>query len=197
MEFWTVPPMWTGRTVAVLASGRSLTREVAQSVCHLPRIVVNDTYRRAPDAEIIYASDRTWWERNAEALAMPGLKVTVQGPDKPFPGVLVLRSTGKRGFDPDPSALRNQGNSGGAALHMAVHTGAARILLFGFDMRGAHWHNDRVHAPQTFTRWISAMGELAAALRGRVEVLNCSGPGSALHCFPHARAADVLERLAA
>lgn len=196
MTAWTVPPMWKGRTVVVLASGASLTRAAVASVRHLPRIAVNDTYKLAPDAEIIFALDRSWWQRNAEALAMPGFKVTADAPAAPYPGVLTMRNSGKRGFDPDPAALRTQGNSGGAALHLAVHTGAARILLLGFDMRGAHWHNDRVHAPPTFQRWIRAMDEFAEVVRDRVEVLNCA-PSSALHCYRRIELADAMERLAA
>lgn len=179
-----------------MASGPSMSQAVADAVRHLPRVAVNDTYKLALDAEIIYASDLTWWQRNAAALALPGLKVTVDGVDRSLPGVLALRNTGKRGFDADPGALRTQGNSGGAALHLAVHTGAARILLLGFDMRGPHWHDERVHAPQTFGRWIDAMREFAEAVRDRVEILNCS-PWSALRCFPRVNLDDVIERQAA
>jgi len=50
-------PAWQGATVAVLASGPSLTQEVADSVKHLPRIAVRRAFRLAPDADLVLALD--------------------------------------------------------------------------------------------------------------------------------------------
>src|SRR6185436_8474475 len=110
MTYWTVPPMWKGRTVAVLASGPSMSQSVADSVRHLPRITVNTTYQLARDAEITYACDAVWWAKYPDALEGPGLKVAMEavpGTHPPTPeAVKVLRNSGRTGFDPDPSALR-------------------------------------------------------------------------------------------
>lgn len=50
VTYWTVPQMWAGRTVAVMASGPSMSKDVADKVraARLPVIVVNNTYRLAP-----------------------------------------------------------------------------------------------------------------------------------------------------
>lgn len=201
MTYWTVPPMWAGKTVAVLASGPSMSAEVAAAVRHLPRIAVNTTYRLAPDAEVIYACDAQWWKQNPEALLSPVIKVCVEPLRNCRPAVHesinVLRNSGTRGFDPSPNQVRTLNNSGAQALQVAAHAKASTILLCGFDMRGGHWHGD--HEPPLgnasagkMAQWAESFRDLAHGLSALgVEVLNCT-PGSALDCFPHVRLSDAL-----
>lgn len=194
---WRVPAMWTGRTVAVLASGPSMTPHVAAAVRSVPTIVINDTFRLAPWAALLYAADEAWWHANPDALAFAGLKVSVAS----VPGVEQLRNSGTQGFDDDPGCLRTGSNSGYQAVHLAAHAGAARILLCGFDLsakKGAHWFGTHGSglvntAPETYARFIRRFEELQPLLAARgVEVVNCT-PGSALKCFPAADLADMLE----
>lgn len=181
--------MWSGQTVAVLASGPSLSLEQSQQVAAagIPAVVTNNTYQRAPGAALLYAADASWWHENREALAFPGLKVSAQ--DVPSAAVLTLRMTGADGYDPDPECLRTGGNSGYASVHIAAQAGAKRILLLGFDMRASgHWHGEHPkplrRTPQpTYERWIARFEGLAVELAQRgVDVINCT-PGSALQCF--------------
>lgn len=208
---WQVPKMWAGQTVVVMATGPSLTREQANlvAVAGLPVLAVNDNAidverngklvpAMAPQAEMLYASDADWWRVNAQsALKFPGLKVTCMDSVE-FKAVKLLRQSGMTGFDPDPKHLRTGGNSGYAAIHIAIQAGAERILLLGFDMTshgGAkpHWFGKHIAGLRptddgTFTRWI----ERFPALMGHgAEIINCS-PGSALKCFPTADLAEVL-----
>lgn len=202
MTYWTVPPMWEGRTVAILASGPSMSPTVAASVAHLPRIVINTTYRLAPDADILYACDPAWWQAHPEAAAVRGIKLALEhAPGKRLPvpaGVLFMRNTGRLGFDPSPACLRTGDNSGAQAVQVAVHARAARILLLGFDMKGGHWHGAHPAGlaptgPSQCRKFVTAFRSLALELARRpVEILNCT-PGSALDCFPRARLADVLK----
>lgn len=202
MSYWTVPPMWEGRTVAILASGPSMSPAVAAAVAHLPRIAVNTTCRLAPDADVIYAADAQWWDAHPSAVELPGVKVSIEvSPGhriKPLPdAVRVLRNTGRRGFDPDPSALRTHGNSGAQAVQIAVHARAGRVLLCGFDMRGGHWHGQHPKglanpSEPVLARFIESFRDLARALAPTgVSVINCT-PGSALDCFPCEPLADAL-----
>lgn len=197
MTYWRVPRMWEGRTVAVMASGPSMSPEVAAAVAHLPRIAVNTTYRLAPDADVIYGSDVKWWNANPEAAACRGIKCSIEArpgvPPANLPGsVVLLRNSGREGFDANPGAVRTHNNSGAVAVQIAEHAGAARILLLGFDMRGGHWHDPHpVGNPdgRHFLRWISTFRGLARSLRA--QVLNCT-PDSALDCFPRMSLADAL-----
>ena len=45
MSFWSVPRLWPGATVAILASGPSMNQAVADRVraAGLPAIAINDT----------------------------------------------------------------------------------------------------------------------------------------------------------
>lgn len=196
-HLWSVPRMWAGRTVAILASGPSMTPAVAEAVraAGIPAIVVNTTHRLAPWADLLYAADEAWWMHpdNRDALQFAGLKVSVGV----VPGVLRLRNGGNVGFDPDPQSLRTGGNSGYQALHIAVHAGAARVLLCGFDLRGCHWHGPhpaplRKTEPDVYTRWRERYATLLPALAERgVDVANVT-PGSALSCFRRSVLEDEL-----
>jgi hypothetical protein len=112
--------------------------------------------------------------------------------------VLQLLNSGETGFDPDPHCLRTGGNGGYQALHLAVHAGAARVLLFGFDMRGSHWHGDheaplRNPKPHQFANWIERFAAVAPELARRgVDVVNCT-PDSDLTCFRFASLCDLRQ----
>jgi hypothetical protein len=187
-------PVWKGQTVAVLGSGPTMSKKVADSVKHLPRIVLNTTYQLAPDADYIYAADPPWWHRFPEVFACPGLKVSAQASTQIHPNtpekVLILRNGGRYGFDDRPGYIRTGPMGGYAALHLAASLGATQILLHGFDCHGGHWHGphpDGLGNPleQTYRGWIRALENLAPMLKQRgVEVINCT-PNSRLSekCF--------------
>lgn len=193
---WSVPRCFENGTVAVLASGPSMNADVVHAVrfVGIPSIVVNNTFRLMPDAWCLYGADVEWWQHNLDALEFKGLRVSVGQ----FKGVSQLKNTGRVGFDPDPQNLRTGGNSGYQAVHLAAHTGAARILLLGFDMSSGHWHAThqsplRQTHPDTYGVWIKNFETLAVALKARnIEVLNCS-KASSLQCFPMADLEDVIE----
>lgn len=189
--FWSVPRCFEGRTVAVLASGPSMSREVAEQVraAGVPAIVTNNTWQLAPWAWALYAADAEWWahESNRAAHGFAGHRVSLTR----IAGVHELRNTGRRGFDPDPSAVRTGSTSGYQAVHVAVHTGAARVLLCGFDYRHTggekHWHGDHVAGlrntdPDLWPTWVSHFDSLRDELPAGCEVINCT-PGSAIGAF--------------
>jgi hypothetical protein len=162
-RFEPVPRLWPGATVAVLASGPGMSAAAANAVraAAVRAIAVNTTIRLAPWADVLYAADADWWTHPAHADVLAqyrGLRYSVSG----VPGVRQLRNSGVAGFDPDPGCLRTGGNSAYQAVHLAVHLGAARILLCGFDMQGddgaAHWHGRHPHGlretgPGTYAGW--------------------------------------------
>lgn len=204
--YWSVPRMWEGKTVAILGSGPSMSKAVAEAVraAGLPTIVTNTTFRLAPWADMLYAADARWWEVYwKEVQSLPGLKVTCEA-DAPFhhvPELRLMKNTGREGFDPDPSCVRTGGNSGYQALHVAVHAGARRILLCGFDLRGdTHWHGRhpeplRNAGEGLFPRWLEWYVTLYEALRPMdVEVLNCT-PRSALQLWPNVELEDAISRI--
>lgn len=172
---WAVPRAFPGGTVVVMGAGPSMSDTVAAKVRGLPAIVVNDVFTIAPWAWMLYAADWRWWKSHPSAFAFAGLKAVVE--HQLLPGVHCLRNTGIDGFDPDPRNVRTGNNSGYQATHIAIHTGAARVLLTGMDMRGGHFNRDDDGPLRR--DWIARF----AGLIGRAEIINCT-PGSALDCFP-------------
>jgi hypothetical protein len=198
---WSVPREWPGATVAVLACGPSMNRATADRLRGRCRVIaVNNVGiptrdesgtvqpALAPWAEVLYAADAKWWQCYREhALAFPGLKVSVQG-GPPLGQVLKLeRAPSGPPYDPRPTHLSLGGNSGYQAACLAVHFGAARVLLFGFDMRAVgkrkHYygnHPNPLNSAQNYAGWINNFARLGQALKRRgVALVNCT-PGSAL-----------------
>lgn len=205
MSYWPIPPVWSGRTVAVLASGPSISQQVADQVQHLPRIAINATYQLARDADVLYASDATFWHcaTYVEVLQLPGRKVCVEQvrgikPNLPAE-VEVVRHGGLRGYSNEPGAICTGGNSGYAALHLAMKAGAARVLLLGLDMCGDHWHGRHPKGlsnpqPEKLGQWAARFSDLAQAAAERgVAVINCS-PISRVECFTRSSLADALAK---
>lgn len=200
---WQPPTLPAGSTVAILASGESMSAEVADRACAAGAyaIAINATFRLAPWAWMLYGADHEWWLHPdyRDALRFEGHRVTIAtGPAHVPRCVEWMLQTGVTGFDPKPGHLRTGGNSGYQALHIAIQAGAARVLLCGLDMRGGHWHGDhpvglKKTDPEQYARWIQRFEALRDVAQARgVEVVNCT-PGSALRCF---RSGDLREELA-
>ena len=122
------------------------------------------------------------------------------------PDVTILRHTGEMGFEDDPRGLRTGRNSGYQAINLAVHLGAARIVLLGYDMKPAangkiRWFGNHSYGgpvPQ-FDQFLRFMPMLVEPLRARgVTVINAT-PDSAIACFRRApldQALGVAEAIA-
>jgi hypothetical protein len=188
---WKVPREWVGETVTVLASGPSMSAEVAEMVRGKTRVIVDDQFRLAPWADVLYAADWQWWthENNADARHFAGTKVTLSMAC-PFPEVKLLRAGEDYGISDSSDALNTCKNSGWQAINLAYLYGAKRILLCGFDMRkgedgrshhfGEHPKGLEPPLLSTFRHYITRSApELA---RRDVEVINCT-MRSALTCF--------------
>lgn len=114
-----------------------------------------------------------------------------------------MASEGGAGLSADPTRIRTNGNSGAQAINLALHLGARRAILVGFDMQrgtgGAlHWHADHeggLHNPfdQTLAGWRENMKSVAAdAGRLGLEIVNASRE-TALLCFPRRRLEECLK----
>lgn len=182
-----------GGVVICLASGPSLTASDVE-LCRGKGIVVcvNDAYRFAPWADVLYSSDRYWWQHYRGVPEFHGLKATIEYTPGRYaaalltmvPDLVVFRHTGHLGIEWAPDGLRTCGqNSGGAAVNLAVHLGARRIVLLGYDLgRGTdgktHFFGDHpppLNGRQDFVHWRRCFEEMVAPLEELgVEVVNCS-----------------------
>ena len=188
--YWSVPRLWPGATVVCLGGGPSLTAEdVAWCRGRARAIAVNDAYRLAPWADVLYACDAKWWRWHGGVSGFAGLKATLEAPE--YPGLRRLRQGPVSGLAARPDTLATGRNGGYQAINLAVHLGAARILLLGYDMRlvdgRSHWFGGHPvpTQPEIYARAMRpCFASLVAPLRRRgVAVVNCT-PASALDCFP-------------
>lgn len=156
-------------------------------------IVVNESWRRVPDADVLYAHDVRYWQQRIDEIraGFRGECWTQSLSAAKRYGLRPIKSYNRDGLTKSPTAIHNGGNSGYGAINLAYLFGARRILLVGFDMQRtdgrSHWHGD--HAPplsqgQPFAQWLPRFKRLAADLKAAgVAAINCS-PTSALDCFP-------------
>lgn len=220
-------PKLTDDTVVCLASGPSLVEEDVNYVRGKAVVVaVNDTIRLAPWANVIYSSDQLWWSRNhkkAKLLAEEHGNLLIRiNPKKGqmWPtnknhcsgcrrilapnarcwceGIVTLENDGPVGLSLKEDTICYGDNSGYAAINVAVHLGAKRILLLGYDME--HDPNGRRHFYDTHAQYITSpfykfrkrFATIVEPLKeAGVSVINCSRR-TALDAFPTAALRDVL-----
>ena len=207
---WTVPRLWPGATVAVVASGPSLSCAqvrllgMAQQQGRIRVIAVNDGIYPAFYADALYACDGRWWAKHSGVPGFHGLKIALDDTRREldaYPDVKLMRNTGIEGLERDPTGLRTGRNSGYQAINLGAHLGSKRVLLVGFDMHpdedgNAHYfgdHDDWLTNPTVFeqimVKHFTQLGRELEALG--IEVLNCT-PGSALQVFPMKQLEAVL-----
>lgn len=206
----TVPRLWPGETVVILGGGSSLTAADVNFVRGKARVIaikeagccaIPGHVAPAPWADVLYAADEKYWRFVKGAPDFAGLKYAIEQTDTPpivWPGVQVLRDTGKHGLELDPSGLRTGYNSGYQAINLAVHLGAARIVLLGFDCwRGPSGHQNwfgphPTHLESPYPIFLQAFASLVEPLAAAgVAVANCSRR-TVLTAFPRASLEDVL-----
>lgn len=199
-----VERIWPGDTVFILGGGPSLTQDDVLAIHGRGRVIaVNDAYRVAPWADVLYACDAKWWKWHDGVPTFGGLKFALEAGARVWPGVEVLRNTGYAGLESARDGLRNGRNSGYQAINLAVHLGAARIILLGFDMGPApdgrtHWFGEH---PEPQASPYDQMRELFRTLveplkAASVEIVNCSRR-TRLDAFRIADLETVLREVAA
>lgn len=185
----TVPRLFPGETFVILATGPSLTAEDVNFVRGKARVIcVNDAYTLAPWADALWASDAKWWRWHKGVPSFTGLKYCLEG--TPFRDVKTLQPTGRTGLESSPTGVKTGENSGYAAIGLAVHLGAIRIVLLGFDMQYGpkgerHFFGDhRERATRRNESYLPNYLTLVEPLKAlKISVVNCTRR-TALKCFP-------------
>lgn len=186
-------PDWVGQTVAVVAGGQSSADLAPRLRGRVRTVVVNLAFRLVPEADVLYAADSGFWLIYADARDFRGVKVSADERAKLYcknaEAVEIAAHRGRKISGPVRSPVGRigdgGGNSGFQAVNLIAQSGAARILLCGFDFRGRHWHPD--HPPQLrnpserqLQQWRATMDDAAPVFESwGVEVINLS-PCSAL-----------------
>jgi hypothetical protein len=190
--------LWPNETIVCVGTGPSLTQADVDFCRGKARVIaVNNAYQIAPWADVLYAADDKWWTWHKGATSFLGLKYTIAPTRQSWPGVVALRNTGQHGLESDPTGLRTGYNSGYQAINLAVHLGASRVVLLGYDFHGDHYfgsHPDRTRPP--FAACLQAFATLPAPLAAAgVEVMNATRH-TALRVFPCVPLETVLQAVA-
>ena len=62
---WSVPRLWPGATVACLGCGPSLNADQVVLLRGRARVIaINDAWRVAPWADVLYGCDGRWWRKH-------------------------------------------------------------------------------------------------------------------------------------
>lgn len=182
-----------------LGGGPSLTQadvDFCRGKAHI--LAVSDAFRLAPFADVLYSCDVRWWDWHAGAPTFTGRKFAMDARAKKWPDVTILENTGDTGLERKATGLRNGRNSGFQAINLAVHLGATRIVLLGYDMQPAkdgrdHWfgaHPNRVRPP--FRLFLEHFPTIVQPLRALgVTVVNATRR-TALRCFPQMPLEEAL-----
>jgi hypothetical protein len=230
---WQVPKIWDGGEVWILGGGPSVTKEfnipekVVKDVgkgilpvsvyspylssIHNKHIIgINVAFLIGDWIDIVFFGDTSFLLPNKEKLAMfPGLKVSCTPHAEKYSWVkYVARDPDHpHGLSPNPKMVGWNANSGAAAISLAIHLGAKRIILLGFDMNldeknHMHWHNlygknevlengvNRRKLP--FVRHLTGFPVIARdAKRIGVTIINAS-PTSAINDFPKVSVKDLI-----
>ena len=193
---------WAGYTAVCIAGGASLTQDQVDLCKGHKVIAINDAYKLAPWADILYACDSQWWGWHNGVPTFRGYKLTHQQDAvnlQTYPGIDYIMSDGKSGFSGRQDRIRHGSNGGYQALHIALSMGASRIILLGYDMHAntgkSHWFGEHPTGKQRDSRyaeWIKEFSalEIVGRQRGQ-EIINCT-PNSALDCFIKRKLGEVL-----
>lgn len=199
---WTIEPIFQGTDVFVIGSGYSLRHQDPRVLKDKNVIVVNRSHQWAPFAQVLFWMDPAIFEAIRDGVKKwKGLAVTTCEISKAtMPRkIKLIKSPQVTGLCTDPTGVASGKNSGHAAINLAYHMGAKRIILLGFDMRVGYGQTshftDDVNEAQPWRykdTYIPAFSQIAIDLNeAGVPVLNAT-PKSALETFPKVDLADVL-----
>jgi hypothetical protein len=180
----------------VVATGPSLKQEqidYAKDKVNLV-IAVNNAYELIPEADILYSSDARWFN-HYKAEDFKGKKLCVRETK------YATKIEGRGGVGFSKGYVTFGGNSGFAAINLALNMGAKEIYLLGFDMgipEGKERHYFGSHPTEAmdlespYTRWLEVFNASALTVRDfNATIYNCT-EGGFLECFPKHKITEIL-----
>ena len=152
-----------------------------------------------------FADSLMWWNHKdalmkcrARKISLDKIKPGVESIKGKAPDVEIWKWGGCHGINTGPGMCCFNRSSGGAAINMAYHLGARRILLAGYDMHSDYQGRDRNWYPEQYQRksrkgygnMLLSFDRIAHdARRLKIEIINVT-PGSAITQFPFASMED-------
>lgn len=141
-----VKPIWLDETVYLIGGGPSLKGFQWDLLDGKKSIAINRAVQFYPNANAVYWTDSRvymWYKNDIDKFK--GLKYTLKAGSNYTGKVNILKKGMKFGLETEKDSLAHGNNSGYAAINLAVHLGAKKIILLGYDMgnEGAisHFHD--------------------------------------------------------
>lgn len=207
MSYYSIGKLYKGQTVYVLCGGTSVTQDTLSLLQGLPVVAVNQMYEAAPWSQVMFFGDAKWGNREvtenrAAFYKYGGLKLTTAREIFKGKGIKYLRRLdAPAGLATSPDSVAMSRTSAQAAMNVAYHLGATRIVLVGVDNAPAATGKVHCHAeyPKRWPRYASGWADKQAALKTIVKpladagivVLNAS-PISTLPWWPIVNLEDVI-----
>jgi len=189
---------WANQRCFIIGGGSSLKDFDFDMLRGEHIIAINRAVEYVPFAEIMFSLDSQlygWYKRHKidgweKFESFRGLRVWVETPGGKWDNdVLLVKMAGDKGLALTlPDGIYTGGNSGYAAINLAVALGANPINLLGFDMdREGNFHSGYPTMQRGDPKsrgWIEGMNKLAGQLvSAGIKVVNLN-PKSKLKCFP-------------
>lgn len=189
-------PDWSRETGIIVASGPTASKvPLIKAQGKAKFVAINNSWKLAPWADILFACDMSWWKYNNGAPEFKGMKVTIEEKViRDFPDVKVVkcRKPDDRLVTDEKGTVGWGGNSGFHCINLLVQFGCPKILLVGMDMtlnHGIHWHGKHPPhmnnpTPANVARWARSVDAAARVIKPMgIKVINCSDI-SALQNYP-------------
>ena len=193
VKYSVVLRKFEGETIYIIGGGPSLKNFNFAELKGCRTIAINKAVFFHQSADVLYWTDSrfyTWYKNDIDNFN--GLKFALKPGSQYTTDIKVLRKGVAHGLEKDPHVLAHGNNSGYAAINLAYHLGANRIVLLGFDMhndgKDTHFHEGYPTRPAGDhiyrDKFLPGFKELERSLRAEsVTVFNAS-PHSSLNEFP-------------
>ena len=165
-----------------VASGPSLNFKDCLLIEYHPGlkiVAVNDSWRRVPSCDYLYAGDHKWWNAHYTEIDIVAERWTCS-------------SMAAKAFGLNLHVIGGGYNSGLRAIQFGIMKGFKRIGLLGYDCslkNGLHWHGPHAKrflknpTAEKVAKWRKQFAKLAEkAKRDNITILNCSRH-TELECF--------------
>ena len=193
VTYSTVKRQFVNQTIYIIGGGPSLKNFDFKTLIGKKTIAINKAIIYHPTAEVLYWTDGrfyTWFKNEVDNFK--GLKYALKPGSQYTHDIKVLKKGKPYGLETDPQSLAHGFNSGYAAINLAYHLGASRVILLGFDMandgRESHFHDGyptKGAGNKIYTdKFLPGFKQLNVELKNSgMTILNAS-PYSKLNIFP-------------
>jgi hypothetical protein len=196
-EYWKPEPMWAGEEAYCIGGGPSLRTFDWELLRGKHTVGCNVAFRLGHICEVCLFGDTDFFAHfkddlmKFQGMIVSNLPALRDRDDASFVRQMRRRPRGIGTGD----TLAWNGNTGAAAINLAVLFGATKVYLLGYDMMLSegrpNWHDEVICRPnpEVYNRFIGGFQYLAAALKRefpQVSVVNLTDVKSRLALFPRA-----------